>query len=150
MKQKFEIWARCSRAADKQAKKQHLLLRALSYKVKLKLLWEENQTLSVSGPRLIYHVLGVEGNEKLFAPAGGNGHGDIGSLYCKHAIKSWWWENKTAEEEVDMEYNSLHGYIRNTPSDTEVHADTSWEQTGVPDQCWRIYRTTQNSVGPRD
>ena len=27
-----------------------------------------------------------------------------------------------AEEEVDMEYLSLHGCIRNTPSDTEVHA----------------------------
>ena len=28
-----------------------------------------------------------------------------------------------AEEWVDMEYFSLHGYIRNTPSDTEVHAE---------------------------
>ena len=28
-----------------------------------------------------------------------------------------------AEEEVDMEYISLHGYIRNTPSDTEVPAE---------------------------
>ena len=27
------------------------------------------------------------------------------------------------EEEVDVEYISLHGYIRNTPSDTEVHAE---------------------------
>ena len=27
------------------------------------------------------------------------------------------------EESVDMEYISLHGYIRNTPSDTEVHAE---------------------------
>ena len=27
-----------------------------------------------------------------------------------------------AEEEVDVEYISLHRYIRNTPSDTEVHA----------------------------
>ena len=26
-----------------------------------------------------------------------------------------------AEEEVDVEYISLHGYIRNTPSDTEEH-----------------------------
>ena len=26
------------------------------------------------------------------------------------------------EEKVDMEYTSLHGHIRNTPSDTEVHA----------------------------
>ena len=28
-----------------------------------------------------------------------------------------------AEEEVDVEYISLHGYIRNAPSDTEVHAE---------------------------
>ena len=27
------------------------------------------------------------------------------------------------KEEVDMEYISLHGYIRNTSSDTEVHAE---------------------------
>ena len=26
------------------------------------------------------------------------------------------------KEEVDMEYISLHGYIRNTPSDRELHA----------------------------
>ena len=28
-----------------------------------------------------------------------------------------------SEEQVDVEYISLHGYIRNTPSDTEVHAE---------------------------
>ena len=28
-----------------------------------------------------------------------------------------------AGEEVDTEYISLHGYIRNTPSHTEVHKD---------------------------
>ena len=27
------------------------------------------------------------------------------------------------EELADMEYLSLHRYIRNTPSDTEVHAE---------------------------
>jgi len=32
-------------------------------------------------------------------------------------------ENKMVEEEVDVEYLSLHRYIRNTPSDTEVHAE---------------------------
>ena len=32
-------------------------------------------------------------------------------------------ENKVAEEKVDVEYISLHRYIRNTPSDTEVHAE---------------------------
>ena len=31
-------------------------------------------------------------------------------------------ENKMVEEQVDMESISLHRYIRNTPSDTEVHA----------------------------
>ena len=31
--------------------------------------------------------------------------------------------NKMMEEEVDVEYLSLHGYIRNTPSDTEVRAE---------------------------
>ena len=28
-----------------------------------------------------------------------------------------------AEEYVDMEYISLHGYIRDTPSDTEVQVE---------------------------
>ena len=32
-------------------------------------------------------------------------------------------KNKMAEEQVYMEYISLHRYIRNTPSDTEVHAE---------------------------
>ena len=32
-------------------------------------------------------------------------------------------ETKMVEEQVDAEYISLHGYIRNTPSDTEVHAE---------------------------
>ena len=27
------------------------------------------------------------------------------------------------EEQVDVEYISLHGYIRNTPSDMEVHGE---------------------------
>ena len=30
---------------------------------------------------------------------------------------------KMADEYVYVEYISLHGYIRNTPSDTEVHAE---------------------------
>ena len=29
-------------------------------------------------------------------------------------------KNKMAEEQVDVEYISLHGYIRNTPAGTEV------------------------------
>ena len=32
-------------------------------------------------------------------------------------------ENKMAEEQADVEYISLHGYIGNTPSDTEVHVE---------------------------
>ena len=32
-------------------------------------------------------------------------------------------ENKMVEEQVDMESISLHRYIRNTPSDTEVFAE---------------------------
>ena len=32
-------------------------------------------------------------------------------------------ENKMAAESVDVEYIALHGYIRNTPSDTQVHAE---------------------------
>ena len=31
--------------------------------------------------------------------------------------------NKMEEEWADVEYISLHGYVRNTPSDTEVHAE---------------------------
>jgi len=31
--------------------------------------------------------------------------------------------DKMAEEKVDVEYISLHGYIKNTPSDTQVHAE---------------------------
>ena len=30
---------------------------------------------------------------------------------------------KIMEEQVDVEYISLHRYVRNTPSDTEVHAE---------------------------
>ena len=32
-------------------------------------------------------------------------------------------ENKRAEEFMEVEYVFLHGYIRNTTSDTEVHAE---------------------------
>jgi len=48
-----------------------------------------------------------------------------------------------AEEKVDVEYISLHGYIRNTPSDTEVLAEHQlradqgdvWEETVVGNAC---------------
>ena len=54
-------------------------------------------------------------------------------------------ENKMAEESVDMNYVSLHGYIRNTASDTEVHAEQQLRWAGGPDQWKRLYRPTQNS-----
>ena len=46
-----------------------------------------------------------------------------------------------------MEYISFHGYIRNTASDTEVHAEPSLELTGVPDQWKRIYKKTHAKLG---
>ena len=52
-----------------------------------------------------------------------------------------------AKEQVDVEYLSLHGYIRDTPSDTEVHAEHQLRADRVLDHQKRIYRTTQNSVG---
>ena len=45
-----------------------------------------------------------------------------------------------AEESVAMEYISLQGYIRNTPSDTEVHAEHQLRLV----RRKRIYRTMQN------
>ena len=45
-----------------------------------------------------------------------------------------------------MEYISPHRYIRNTPSDTEVHAEHQL-RAGVPDQWKRMHRTLQDSVG---
>ena len=48
---------------------------------------------------------------------------------------------------MDVEYISLHGYIRNTPSDTEVHAEHQLRADRSTDWWKRIYRTTQNSVG---
>ena len=41
------------------------------------------------------------------------------SLYKNGITK----RNKEAEVWVNVEYISLHRYIRNTPSDTEVHAE---------------------------
>ena len=38
------------------------------------------------------------------------------------------------EEQVDVEYISLHGYIRNTLLGTEVHAEHQLDWTGGPDQ----------------
>ena len=61
-----------------------------------------------------------------------------------------------------MEYISLHGYIRNKPSDTDVHAEDQLRadrstcrvpaEKDIPakeHQQKRIYRTKQNSVGQR-
>ena len=51
---------------------------------------------------------------------------------------------------MHVEYISLHGYIRNTPSDTEVHAEHQLRAYRRPDQHRRIYRTTQNVVEGRN
>ena len=40
-------------------------------------------------------------------------------VHKKHSVR----ENKMMKEQLDVEYISLHGYIRNTPSNTEVHAE---------------------------
>ena len=40
-----------------------------------------------------------------------------------------------------MEYISLHGYIRNTPSDTEVHAE---HQLRADKSIWTVGKKTQN------
>ena len=42
-----------------------------------------------------------------------------------------------------MEYMSLHGYIRNTPPDTDVHAEHQLRADGGPDQRKRTCGTTQ-------
>ena len=46
-----------------------------------------------------------------------------------------------AEEYVDMEYISLHGYIRNTPSDAELHAE---HQLRVDRSTWSAEKNVQN------
>ena len=45
-----------------------------------------------------------------------------------------------------MEHIPLHGFIRDTPSGTEVHAEHQL-RAGVPDQWKRMHRTLQDSVG---
>ena len=44
-------------------------------------------------------------------------------------------ENEVVEESVDMEHISLHRYIRNTASDTEVHAE---HQLRVDRSAWTV------------
>ena len=51
------------------------------------------------------------------------------------------------EEYMHVEYICLHGYIRDILSTQKCMRNTSWEQTGVPDQWKRMYKTMQNSVG---
>ena len=46
-----------------------------------------------------------------------------------------------AEEWVDVEYTSLHRYIRNTPSDTEVHAEHQLRADRV---TWPVEKNTLN------
>ena len=46
-----------------------------------------------------------------------------------------------AEDQVDVEYISLHGCFRNTPSDTEVHAE---HQLRVDRSAWPVEKNIQN------
>ena len=48
---------------------------------------------------------------------------------------------------MDMEYISLHGYIRNSPQTKKCMLNTSSKRTGRPDQRKGIYRTTQKELG---
>ena len=57
------------------------------------------------------------------------------SLLQHPSWKASIWENKMVEDSVDMEYISLHGYIRDTPSDTEVHAEL---QLRVDRNTWLV------------
>ena len=41
----------------------------------------------------------------------------------RKSFSSYLEENRMVEEQVDMKYISSQGYMRNTPSDTEVHAE---------------------------
>ena len=47
---------------------------------------------------------------------------------------------------MDMEYISLHRYIRHTPPDTEDLAKHQLRVSGSPDYGKRIYRTTQSQL----
>ena len=51
------------------------------------------------------------------------------------------------EEQVDVDYISLYGYIRNTLQTQKCMQNTRQERTGVPEQRKGVHRTTQNSVG---
>jgi len=42
---------------------------------------------------------------------------------------------------VDVDYISLHGYIRNTPSDTEVHAE---HQLRMDRGTWPVEKNIEN------
>ena len=48
---------------------------------------------------------------------------------------------------MDVEYISLHGYIRNTPQTQKCLLNTSSKRTGRPDQRKGIYRTTRKELG---
>lgn len=50
----------------------------------------------------------------------------------------------------DVEYISLHGYIRGTPSDTEMQGEHQLRVKGPPNQRKRLYGPTQSSVGQRN
>ena len=47
-------------------------------------------------------------------------------------------ENKMAEEEMDTQYISLHGYMRNTPSDTQAHTE---HQLSADRRTWPVEKS---------
>ena len=59
-------------------------------------------------------------------------------------------ENKTAEEQADEQYLSLLDTSGTRLQTLKCMQNSSWEQTGGPDQWERTYRTTQNSEGWRN
>ena len=55
-----------------------------------------------------------------------------------------------AEEQVDMENISLHGYIRNTPSDTEMHVEHQLRANRSTQPEEKNMQNHKNSVGQRN
>ena len=56
-------------------------------------------------------------------------------------IKGSWSGEQDGGRVVDVEYISLHGYIKNTPSDTEVQAQ---RQLRVDRSTWPVQKNIQN------
>ena len=79
------------------------------------------------------------------------GYSPWGHKRVQHNLltKQQGWENKMAEEQVDMEYISLHGYIRNTPSHRSAcrtPADRGQEYLTRGKECIKACKTHFSSV----